>query len=130
MNVLSCVENALDDGGSEMKQEQLSFQPGFRVSVGNKNSQGAVMVLPPGAVEGGPENKHRGADQWLIVVEGTGSAIVNGQKISLKSGAIVLIEAGDTHEIRNTGRSLLKTVSIYLPPAYGADGEELPAGMP
>jgi hypothetical protein len=41
-----------------------------------------------------------------------------------------LIEAGDAHEIRNTGRSLLKTVNIHLPPAYDGKGEELPAGKP
>ena len=28
-----------------MKHEQLKFTKGFRVSVGNKKSQGAVMVL-------------------------------------------------------------------------------------
>jgi mannose-6-phosphate isomerase-like protein (cupin superfamily) len=48
--------------------------------------------------------------------------------LALKAGSLLLIEAGDTHEIRNTGRSLLKTVSIYVPPAYDGDGEELPAG--
>jgi hypothetical protein len=41
-----------------------------------------------------------------------------------------LIEAGDTHEIRNTGRTLLKTVSVYVPPAYDEEGEELPRGKP
>lgn len=111
-----------------MKHEQLQFRKGFRVSVGNGASQGAVMVLDPGASEGGRDNRHRGADQWLFVMEGTGAAIVNGRKISLKAGSLVLIEAGDTHEIRNTGRHLLKTVNVYLPAAYNADGEELPAG--
>jgi hypothetical protein len=55
-----------------MKHEQLSFRTGFRVSVGNKQSQGAVMVLAPGGSEGGPDNKHKGANQWLVVTEGTG----------------------------------------------------------
>ena len=36
----------------------------------------------------------------------------------MKAGTIVLIEAGDRHEIRNTGRTLLKTVSVLVPPAY------------
>jgi mannose-6-phosphate isomerase-like protein (cupin superfamily) len=40
----------------------------------------------------------------------------------------VLIDAGDRHEICNTGRSLLKTVSVYAPPAYRNDEIELPAG--
>ena len=113
-----------------MKHEQLSFRPGFRVAVGNKHSQGAVMVLPVGGKEGGPDNKHGGADQWLIVMDGTGAAIINGCKIALKAGTMVLIESGDPHEIRNTGRSLLKTVSVYLPPAYDSEGEELPVGKP
>lgn len=117
-------------GTASMKQQQLKFTKGFRVSVGNQRSQAAVMVLGPGDSEGGPDNRHRGADQWLLVTEGTGAAIINGRKIALKTGTVVLIEMGDTHEIRNTGRGLLKTVSVYLPPAYDAQGEELPPGKP
>ena len=113
-----------------MKHEQLKFTKGFRVSVGNRRSQGAVMVLGPGGTEGGPDNHHRGADQWLLVTEGTGAAVISGHKLPLKAGTLMLIEAGDTHEIRNTGRGLLKTVSIYLPPAYDGEGEELPPGKP
>jgi mannose-6-phosphate isomerase-like protein (cupin superfamily) len=112
----------------DMKDDQLSFRPGFRLSVGNARSQAAVMVLPTGGNEGGPENFHRGADQWLLVIEGTGTAVINGRKTSLKPGKLVLIEAGDRHEIRNTGRSLLKTVSVYAPPAYRDEQTELPAG--
>jgi mannose-6-phosphate isomerase-like protein (cupin superfamily) len=114
--------------GISMQHEQLQFRKGFRVSAGNKRSQGAVMVLGTGDSEGGPDNRHRGADQWLLVIEGSGACVINGHKLPLKSGMLVLIEAGDTHEIRNTGRGLLKTVSIYVPPAYDADGEELAAG--
>ena len=86
------------------------------------------MVLGPGDTEGGSDNRHKGADQWLYVTEGTGAALINGYKLPLKPGTLVLIEAGDTHEIRNTGRGTLKTVSIYLPPAYDREGEELPPG--
>lgn len=113
-----------------MKHEQLKFTKGFRVSVGNKKAQGAVMVLAPGGKEGDANNRHRGADQWLMVTEGTAVATINGHKIRLRSGSLVLIEAGDTHEIRNTGRGLLKTVNIYVPPAYDGQGDELPAGKP
>jgi mannose-6-phosphate isomerase-like protein (cupin superfamily) len=55
-------------------------------------------------------------------------SIINGHKSSLKPGKMVLIEASDRHEIRNTGRSLLKTVSVYAPPAYRDEDTELPAG--
>jgi len=111
-----------------VKSEVLTFRPGFRLSVSNANSQAAIMVLAVGGKEGGPENLHRGADQWLYVVEGSGLAVINGHKTKLKAGSMVLIEAGDRHEIRNTGRTLLKTVSVYVPPAYRDEDNELPAG--
>ena len=57
-----------------MKFEDLKFNTGFRVSVGNARSQGAVMVLAQGGSEGGPDNRHHGADQWLMVMEGPTSA--------------------------------------------------------
>ena len=113
---------------TKMKSDHLSFRPGFRLSVGNSKSQAAVMVLTVGGKEGGPDNLHKGADQWLLVTEGTGQAVVNGRAKKLKPGTMILIEAGDRHEIRNTGRTLLKTVSIYVPPAYRDEETELAAG--
>ncbi|MFZ0848060.1 MAG: cupin domain-containing protein [Hyphomicrobiaceae bacterium] len=111
-----------------MKRAQMTFQTGFRLGVGNARSQSAVMVLGKGGVEGDAQNRHRGADQWLFVISGTGVANINGRAVALGAGTMVLIERGDTHEIRNTGRSLLKTVNVYLPPAYADADTELPAG--
>jgi mannose-6-phosphate isomerase-like protein (cupin superfamily) len=113
-----------------MKRTQLRFGRGFRVALGNACSQAAQMVIAPGDKEGGSDNAHGGADQWLYVVAGTGTAIVNGKRHPLRAGTLVLIERGDKHEIRASGRKALETVSIYVPPAYTAGGNELPAGKP
>jgi mannose-6-phosphate isomerase-like protein (cupin superfamily) len=111
-----------------MKRKHLRFGEGFRVAIGNRRSQAAEMVIPPGDCEGGPDNRHRGADQWLFVLSGTGRATLNGKRYGLRSGSLLLIERGDTHEIRNTGRAALRTLSVYVPPAYKSNGDELPAG--
>jgi len=111
-----------------MKRKHLRFGKGFRVAVGNRRSQAAEMVLPPGDCEGGPDNRHRGADQWLYVLSGNGVATVNRRRYALRAGSLLLIERGDRHEIRNTGRTPLKTLNVYVPPAYTADGDELPPG--
>jgi mannose-6-phosphate isomerase-like protein (cupin superfamily) len=66
--------------------------------------------------------------RWLFVVSGTGAATVNDRRHALRAGTILLIEKGDTHEIRNTGRTPLKTLSVYVPPAYTKAGNELPRG--
>ena len=88
------------------------------------------MVLPPGESEGGPDNRHRGADQWLFVVSGSGRATLNGRHYPLRAGRLLLIEQGDTHEIKNTSRrDQLVTLNFYVPPAYTSEGEELPAGQ-
>jgi mannose-6-phosphate isomerase-like protein (cupin superfamily) len=111
-----------------MKRKQLLFGEGFRVAVGNRQSQAAEMVLAPGDVEGGPDNRHKGSDQWLYVVAGTGAATVNGKRYPLRAGRLILIEHGDTHEIRNTGRGPLRTLNVYVPPAYTKSGDPLPRG--
>jgi mannose-6-phosphate isomerase-like protein (cupin superfamily) len=113
-----------------MKHKQLRFGRGFRVAIGNRRAQAAEMVIAPGEAEGGPGNRHRGSDQWLFVVEGKGHALIRGKKHPLRKGSLLLIEHGDQHEIRNTGRAALRTLNIYSPPAYRADGEELPRAKP
>ena len=111
-----------------MQHKHLQFGGGFRVVLGDEHSQAAQMTLGPGDTEGGPDNRHRGADQWLYVLSGTGVAVVNGERVELREGTLVLIERGDRHEIRNTGDTPLKTLNVYVPPAYTEQGEELPAG--
>jgi len=111
-----------------MKRKTLWFGAGFRVAFGNRRAQAAEMVIAPRDAEGGPGNRHRGADQWLFVVSGRGSAILGGVRHALRSGTLLLIERGAAHEIRNTGRRPLRTLNVYVPPAYRADGKPLPRG--
>jgi mannose-6-phosphate isomerase-like protein (cupin superfamily) len=111
-----------------MGHKHLRFGRGFQVVLGDERSQAAQMTIEPGALEGGPDNRHRGADQWLYVVAGRGIAIVADERIELRAGTLVLIKRGETHEIRNTGRASLRTLNIYVPPAYTPAGNERPAG--
>lgn len=111
-----------------MKNKTLRFGEGFRVVFGNHQGQAAEMTLAPGDSEGGPDNRHRGSDQWLFVVAGKGVAVVNRRRHALRAGTLLLIEHGDKHEIRNTGDEPLRTLNLYIPPAYSMDGEPLPRG--
>jgi mannose-6-phosphate isomerase-like protein (cupin superfamily) len=113
-----------------VKHERLSLRLGFHVGIANRSAQAATMSLTPGGREGGPDNRHRGADEWLYVIQGTGQARVNGRRLALSPGTLVLIERGDVHEVRNTGRGQLKTVNFYSPPAYRRNGEPLARGRP
>lgn len=99
--------------------KRFQFEPEeWKVLGGTKRSQAAVMVLSPGDSEGGPDNRHEGSDQWLYVVSGEGKAIVDGKEVDLSEGSLLLIEAGEAHEIRNTGDEPLQTLNFYAPPKY------------
>jgi mannose-6-phosphate isomerase-like protein (cupin superfamily) len=111
-----------------MNHKHLRFGRGFRVILNDKHSQAAQMTLAPGEKEGGPDNRHQGADQWLFVVRGSGRAMVGGRSIDLRTGTLILIRRGVVHEINNTGRSDLHTLNVYVPPAYTPGNDELPAG--
>jgi len=111
-----------------VKRKQLRLGKGFRVVFGNRRSQAAEMVLPPGGAEGGSDNRHRGADQWLFVVSGRGEAIVDGTRHRLSAGSLVFIQRREKHQVRNTGRAPLRTLNFYVPPAYKSSGDPLPRG--
>jgi mannose-6-phosphate isomerase-like protein (cupin superfamily) len=111
-----------------MQHKHLLFGQGFRIVLGDEHSQAAQMTLEPGSSEGGPDNRHRGAAQWLFVVSGQGQAIVEGQRVELREGTLLVIQVSEAHEIRNTGTKPLRTLNLYVPPAYTSEGDELPAG--
>jgi mannose-6-phosphate isomerase-like protein (cupin superfamily) len=111
-----------------MKLRRLHLRKGFRVHAGNSRSQCAEMVIAPGDAEGDARNRHRGADQWLFVIAGRGDARVKNRRYKLVAGSLIFIARGERHEIKNTGRGLLKTINFFVPPAYDRRGEPLPRG--
>jgi mannose-6-phosphate isomerase-like protein (cupin superfamily) len=113
-----------------MRTKRLKFTKGFRIAFSNARGEAAELVIPPGDSEGGPENAHRGADQWMLVLDGEGVAIVDGKRRALKSGSLLLIEKGEKHEIRNLGRRQLQAFVMYTPPAYKKSGARLARGKP
>jgi len=101
-----------------MKHVEVSPPAGFHVVAGTERSQCATMVLAPGESTGGPDNRHTSSDQWLFVLSGRGTARVDDHDVEIRAGSLVLIEAGETHEIRNAGDEPLRTLNVYAPPEY------------
>lgn len=81
------------------------------------------MTLRPGETSSEDSaNEHPWAEQWLYVVSGTGTARVSGRTVRLREGSLLWIGKREPHVIKNTGRSDLVTVNVYIPPAYRLDG--------
>lgn len=94
----------------------------FRVLHSSGSAQAAIMRLNHGQTTGELENEHPNSEQWLFVISGSG--IVRGLKrtISVRRHSLVLIEKGELHQVKNTGRSPLVTLNFYSPRAYKQHG--------
>lgn len=90
----------------------------FRVVAGSQRSQAAEMTLPPGGSTGGPDNRHPESDQWVFIVSGSGTAIVEDAEHDLSPGTLLLIEAGEAHELKSGPDEPLATLNVYAPPEY------------
>lgn len=101
-----------------MELVQLDPSSGFEILAGTGRSQAATMALAPGTSTGGPDNRHPESDQWVYVISGDGSAVVEGTERELGAGSLLLIEAGEAHEIRSAPDRSLQTLSIYAPAVY------------
>ena len=103
----------------------------FDPLIATRELQAAKMTLPPGeASDAKPSNEHRRSEQWLFVISGSGEAVIGKKRDSLRRvpltrHSLLLIEKGELHQIKNTGRRPLSTINFYAPPAYDADGEPI-----
>ena len=113
-----------------MKKSKVEYASGFHILAGDEHSQSGTLVIQPGRATGGPNNKHRGADQWIYVESGSGEATIDGKTLPLEKGSLILIQRTEPHGFRNTGSTPLNILTFYVPPAYDEDENELPAGMP
>jgi len=80
-----------------------------------KNSQLVVMSLKPAEDIGSEVHK---LDQFLRIEEGSGEAVLNGVRTDIKAGFAIVVPAGTTHNIINTGTVPMKLYTIYSPPNH------------
>lgn len=97
--------------------EELSLQnENFRkVLYTDKRCQLVLMSLR-GKEEIGEEVHD--VDQFIRVEAGEGSAVLNGQTSGLRDGSVVIVPAGATHNIVNTGDKEMKLYTLYMPPHH------------
>jgi oxalate decarboxylase/phosphoglucose isomerase-like protein (cupin superfamily) len=103
----------------------------FNLLVASRGAQAAMMTLQPGrASDEESSNEHPRSEQWLYVVEGRGEVRVGKTKKALRTvkfakHSLLIIEKGELHQVKNTGRKPLITFNLYVPPAYDAESEPL-----
>lgn len=100
------------------RTDMINRNDEFLIMGGTKQSQMAIMVLQPGEDSGEYGNEHPESDQIMVVLEGQAEATVNDEELTLDMNDVLLIAAGEPHQIRCRGKSPLRTINFYSPPAY------------
>jgi mannose-6-phosphate isomerase-like protein (cupin superfamily) len=80
-----------------------------------KHCQLVLMALKPKEEIGAEVHK---LDQFFRVEEGTGEAVLDGVRTSIRAGFAVIVPAGMNHNIINTGSVPLKLYTLYAPPNH------------
>ena len=86
-----------------------------RVLYTAKNCQLVAMSLKP-KEEIGTEVHH--LDQFFRVEVGTGEAVLDGVRTTIRAGFAIVVPAGANHNIVNTGNAPLKLYTVYAPPNH------------
>ena len=97
--------------------EKLSLEnENFRkVLYTDKNSQLVLMSLLAGEEIG--EEVHD-VDQFLRVEQGVGTAILSGISRDIIDGSVIIVPAGTSHNVINTGSNPMKLYTLYMPPHH------------
>lgn len=99
--------------------EQAKTNENFRkVLATGDHTQVVIMSIPPDGEIG--EEVHPDNDQVLLLVEGSGSAILDGKEQPFEEGDLVLVPAGTLHNF-TAGKDGLKVVTTYSPPHHPED---------
>jgi len=80
-----------------------------------KHCQLVVMALKPNEEIGSEVHT---LDQFFRVEEGTGEAVLDGVRTGIRAGFAIVVPAGATHNIINTGSTPLKLYTLYAPPNH------------
>jgi mannose-6-phosphate isomerase-like protein (cupin superfamily) len=81
-----------------------------------EHEQVVVMTIPPGGEIG--EEVHPDTDQVLALVDGSGEAILDGQRSAIGPNDLVFVRAGTRHNFVNTGDAPLRLITVYAPPEH------------
>lgn len=87
-----------------------------RVLYTGKFMQLVLMSLAPGEEIG--SEVHDDIDQFFRVEDGHGTVVIDGVEHAVKDDDVVIVPAGATHNVINTGDVALKLYTIYAPPEH------------
>src|SRR2546425_12328456 len=93
----------LEGGSHNVKMKQL---------IGHEDGAGKTSMHEPIITKGGFSARRRHEwDHQLVVTEGRGVAILDGKKLALRPGVVLLVQSNEEHQFLQRGGAAVKLVS-------------------
>jgi len=97
-------------------KQSLANEDFRQTVITGKMCQVVLMTLQPGEEIGA--EVHEDHDQILVLTEGNGQAVLDGQAREVGTNDLIFVHAGVEHNFINTGSRALKLYTIYAPPEH------------
>lgn len=81
-----------------------------------KYMQLVVMSLLPGEEIGA--EVHDGHDQFFRIEQGSVTAVLDGEEISVSEDEVLIVPSGVNHNVINSSDQVVKLYTIYSPPEH------------
>ncbi|MGH7157332.1 MAG: cupin domain-containing protein [Candidatus Saccharimonadales bacterium] len=105
----------------ENMRMQAMVNNNFRqVIATGQHIQVVIMSVPPDSDVG--EEVHTDSDQILYLVDGAGTAVLDGVASDFNSGDLVFVPAGTMHNFITKDGNAMKIITTYSPPHH-PDGD-------
>ena len=110
------MSKTVDDAIVPILARTLQNDDFREVVITGKECQVVLMTLQPGEEIGA--EVHEGHDQILVLAEGNGQAVLEGQARDVAANDLIFVHAGVEHNFINTGDKALKLYTVYAPPEH------------
>jgi len=83
---------------------------------GTKALKGEMILYPPGTE--GANHHHEGAEHFMYVLQGYGTAYANESPIPVRKGDLIYYGDRERHYLRSEGREEMRFVEFFVPGMY------------
>ncbi|MGD9505581.1 MAG: cupin domain-containing protein [Syntrophobacteraceae bacterium] len=116
------MKSSYDNAKPYITKDGSEIRELMRPSVhGNSNQSLAEAIVLPGAST--ETHRHHVSEELYYITQGVGTMTLGKDVLEVRTGDVVCIPPGSTHNVRNTGKEELKILCCCSPPYSHEDTE-------
>jgi quercetin dioxygenase-like cupin family protein len=104
-----------------IKQDQLPWSQIARELVGAEHGLDITLLFVEAEPGRGPALHRHPYPEVFITLEGEATFSVEGERVVVGAGDIVVAHAGEAHGFVNSGSGVLRQVDIHLSPTFSTE---------